>query len=103
MRHREDFSLFEIATDANMATLFWKDPKYPTPIELFVKYLEPHHSFAIVIYKESADGLKNDIAFSLDSLRIYSRQFLKDACPGMEQQYSIERISFPYDVFLYPV
>ena len=100
LRHRVDFSIFEIATDANMSGQLWTDS---TPIELFVKYLEPHHSFTIVIYKESADGIKKDIGFSTDVLRIYSRRILQKYCPGMEQKYSIERISFPYDVFLYPV
>lgn len=99
-RSRGDFSIFAVATDPNMETHLWTES---TSIEWFVKYLKPNHSFTIVICEDVTNEKTSDLTFSLDYVNIYSNQILRKNHIEMDEHYCVERISFPYDIFIYPL
>lgn len=97
MKREADFSLFDIATDANMSGCLWCDQMQ---MSLFVKCIEPWDSFMIVIYKESEVGERSSF-FSIDFtkyIRIYNNDKIVKQCPGIDSRQGIKRISYPYHV-----
>lgn len=101
MKRREDFSIFDIATDPNMIGEWWHPsaPKYS-----FVKYLETGKNFTIVFY--NVKGLMSDCwnnKNAIDNIRIFSNREINECCPGLEAPYSIERISYPHNVIAFPI
>lgn len=99
MKREADFSLFDIATDANMEGCLWC---MPMSMRLFVKCIEPGNSFKVVIYKESRVGEGGYIS-SIDfnrHIRIYKNEDVVRFCPGIDSKLGIKRISYPYDVII---
>lgn len=96
MKPKGDFSIFNIGTEPEMVGDWW----HPSaPKDCFVKYLEPNHSFTIVLYKEISPTLDcSDCHNVIRGVRIFSNQQIKDNCPGIEEPYSIKRISYPHNV-----
>lgn len=97
-RNRGDFSIYNIATDPNLEVHWWEEP---TPIELFVKYLKANQFFTIVICEEMDDENTSNSSFSLDFLNIYSDHTLRKYDLYFDMPYSVERISYPYHIFIY--
>lgn len=101
MKRHGDFSLFEIGVDPNMESCLW----HPSAqIELFVKCIEPNHSFTFVFYKEVCDEeIKKNNCFSVDSIKIYNNTQVTRYCPGIDTSWSINRISYPHNAISYYV
>ena len=99
MKREADFSLFDIATDANMEGCLWCAPM---SMKLFVKCIEPGGAFKIVIYKESgADKIVTPPSVNLKRfIRIYRNEDIVRSCPGIDSKLGIKRISYPYDVII---
>lgn len=96
MKRKGDFSIFDIGTDPNMFGEWW----HPYgPKDFFVKHLESNKSFSIVLYKDITPPLDNsDNNSIISNIKIFSYQQVKETCPGIEEPYSVKRISYPHDV-----
>lgn len=101
MKRKGDFSIYNIGTDPNMVGEWW----HPNaPQDCFVKYLEPCNSFSIVLYKEISPTLDyTDYKGIISDIKIFSNQQIKDTCPGIDDPYSVERISYPNDIIALPI
>lgn len=99
MKRDGDFSLFDIATHANMDGCLWC---VPLPMKLFVKCIEPGNSFKILIYKESGvDEIIEIPSIDIKKLfRIYRNEEIVKYCPCIDSKLGIKRISYPYDVII---
>ena len=99
-RNGGDFSIYDIATDPNMQGCWWKEQ---TPIQYFLKCLMPKHRFTIVLYRERANKEKEGRhGLSSDIIKIYKQKEIDEYCSGMYPSV-IMTISYPYDVFIYPI
>lgn len=101
MKRRGDFSIYDIGTDPNMIGEWW----HPSaPNFCFVKYLEPGKTFTIVFYhdkKSKPDGW--DCKSFIYKVKIFGNQQIKEICPGLEEPYSVNRISYPHHVISFPI
>lgn len=98
MKRRDDFSLFDIATDPNMDG---KLISYPvtsdTFFNLFVKYLKPKQSFMVVFL---VDNKESTLLEPNKMIKIYTQQQIDKKCAGIDTNYGINRISYPYGVIV---
>lgn len=101
MKRKGDFSIFDIGTDPNMFGEWW----HPYgPKDFFVKHLESNKSFSIVLYKDIAPSVDHtDYNDSISSIKIFSNKQIKETCPGIEEPYSVNRISFPHNVIAFQI
>lgn len=90
-KRKDDFSIFDIATDANMSGRWWQ---YPMPLDLFVKCINPKQTFTVILYN-------NKFFYTKDYLRkvikIFTNYQVSRYLPGIDTEYGIKRISYPYD------
>ena len=100
-KRKGDFSIYDIGTDPNMVGEWW----HPNATkDCFIKCLEPHNSFSMVLYKETTPSLDNsDYNCVISGIKIFSNQQIKETCPGIEEPYSVSRISYPYDIIALPI
>ena len=100
MKRKGDFSIYDIGTDPNMVGEWW----HPNaPKDCFVKCLEPCNSFSVVLYKEINPTLDfNDYNCIIDDIKIFCNQQIKEICPGIDETYSVKRISYPHDIIAFP-
>lgn len=100
MKRKKDFSLFDIATDPNMEGELWIKPlTHDLFYNLFVKILKPGDSFTIVFFKNTEKAtlqLKKN-------LKIYSHKQILEICKGIETNWGLERISYPYSAIIIPI
>lgn len=101
MKRRGDFSIFDIGTDPNMFGEWWHPD---APKDAFVKCLEPCKTFTIVFYQEIPSTFNSlESKHIIRAVKIFSNQQIKEACSGIEETYSVKRISYPYSVILFPM
>lgn len=101
MKRKEDFSIFDIGTDPNMKGEWWHP--YGSKV-FFVKHLESGSSFSIVLYKEITSTIDNrDYNNIINSIKIFSNQQIKEVCPGIENPYSVKRISYPHNAIAFQI
>lgn len=101
MKRKGDLSIYDIGTDPNMVGEWW----HPNASkDCFVKCLEPCNSFSMVLYKETTPSLYNsDYNCAISGIKIFSNQQIKETCPGIEEPYSVKRISYPHDIIVFPI
>lgn len=101
MKRKGDFSIFDIGTDPNMIGEWW----HPYgPKDFFVKHLESGKSFSIVLYKAITpmpDIIDNNNI--VNNIKIFSNQQVKENSPGIEEPYSVKRISYPHNVIAFQI
>ncbi len=99
MKRKGDFSIYDIATDPNMYGNWWK---YPMPLkEAFVKCLSPYRTFTIILYKTNNDSQKDTTV--IDFIKTFTNDRITKYCPGIDTEYGIKRISFPFDSIMIPM
>lgn len=101
MKRNGDFSIFDIGTDPNMFGEWW----HPYgPKDFFVKHLESGKSFSIVLYKDIVPSVDHtNYNDSINSIKIFSDKQIKEICPGIEEPYSVKRISYPHNVIAFQI
>lgn len=101
MKRKGDLSIFDIGTDPNMKGEWWRPS---APNDCFVKCLEPCNSFSMILYKETTPSLDySDCNCVISGIKIFSNQQIKETCPGIEEPYSVKRISYPYNIIAFPI
>ncbi len=100
MKRKGDFSIYDIATDPNMVGEWW----HPSaPKDSFVKYLIPGGTFTFVFYRVKAPKLNMwDSNSIINDIHIFWNHQIEEICPGIEEQYCVKRISYPYDIIVFP-
>lgn len=100
-KRKGDFSIFDIGTDPNMFGEWWNPYGQK---DFFVKHLESGKSFSIVLYKEIIPTLDNiDNNNIISSIKIFSNKQIKETCPGIEEPYSVKRISYSLSVIAFQI
>lgn len=101
MKRKGDFSIYDVGTDPNMVGEWWHPGATK---DCFVKCLEPCNSFSIVLYKETTPSLDNsDYNCDISCIKVFSNQQIKETCPGIEEPYSVKRISYPHNIIAFPI
>ena len=100
-KRKEDFSIYDIGTDPNMLGKWW----HPSATkDCFIKCLEPCNSFSMILYKETTTSPDyRDYNCVISGIKIFSNQQIKETCPGIEEPYSVSRISYPFNIIAFPI
>lgn len=101
MKRNGDFSIYDIGIESEMYGEWWNPS---APQYCFVKYLNSGNTFTIVFYKEIAPTIDYDVYKDIiNDIKIFSNQQIKETCPGIEEPYSVNRISFPHNVIVFRI
>lgn len=79
----------------------WWNADATMPIHLFVKRIAPNKTFTIKLYGR-AEKLFDNLNLS-DIIRIYLQEQIKKYCPRFDSLISINKVLYPYDIFIYPI
>lgn len=102
MKRKGDFSIFDIGTNPLMEGKWWS----PSGLqECFVKYLKPGSIFSIILYIESNSEEEAYIQNRniIDFVKVYKNQQVREVCAGIDESYSVKRISYPHNVVAIPM
>lgn len=101
-RRKGEFSIYEIATDPNMSGSWWDGP---TNLRCFTKVLPSGKTFTMVFFHHIKElfPIKYYLDKTLRSIRIYKNQDVNMVCSGLDKPNSYLRISYPYDIMLWPI
>lgn len=100
-KRRGDFSIYDIGTDQNMCGEWW----HPyAPKDCFVKYLKPGDIFTFVFYREMVSSFDHSVHKDIiNDIQIFNNQQIIEICPGIEEPFSVKRISYPHRVVSFQI
>lgn len=102
IKRKGDFSIFDIGTDPLMEGKWWSQSGVQ---ECFIKYLKPGNVFSIILYIESKSVEKSYIQNRniIDFIKVFKNQQVREVCAGIDEFYSVKRISYPHNVIAIPM